>query len=170
MPATAEVVAWRDEIVPLLMKHGHSQEEAIQIASIHWQQSNEKQRRKIIHELETRKVKEPPKEEAAGQTAEPNVEELAHRLEDGTAPLDAVQEILWAYRNIENPKVRSAKHAPSVGAWGLLDWARRDKKGFYINLYSKAIVLAKDDETEVLKKYDRQMEEIREIIAKFRAA
>ena len=52
------------------------------------------------------------------------MEELLDRSEAGSP--DIPRDTLWVYENIENPKTLPSD-APSVGAWGLLNWARGNR-------------------------------------------
>ena len=61
------------------------------------------------------------------------------------APLDPAADVLWCYRHVENPIVK-VTDAPSLGAWGLLKYARTNRQRFYEHLLPTALATHKPDD------------------------
>jgi len=75
--------------------------------------------------------------------------------------IDLCADILWAYQNINQPKVRWGK-APSRGAPGLLMWAREaaaTRKEFYKSLVPKALAMQEARERATREKEQRKAAE-----------
>lgn len=67
--------------------------------------------------------------------AEVNAEQIT-ALAD--APVDYLGDVVWVYRHMANPLV-SLDDAPSMSAWGLLQYARKNKQRYYEVLLPPAI-------------------------------
>jgi hypothetical protein len=105
---------------------------------------------------------------SAGQTAAEeaiDIDALLDRIGTGRSP-DLVQDTLWVYENLANPRVK-ASDAPSCGAWALLQWARTYRNRFFEQVLPRAM-LNKSPEDEAHEREERfRTEEIEKILEQF---
>ena len=77
---------------------------------------------------------------------------------------DMSRDILWVYENLARKGV-TAKDAPSLGAWGLLQWARKFSNRFFEQVLPKARAVEKETEEDINRKEDEaQIADIRKMI------
>jgi hypothetical protein len=122
-----EATTYRDEMRRQFKREGKSREEAVKAS---WQAMLEKY--PPLAEPESNgEIDMMPDDEETG-----DIDALLDRVDSG-AP-DLVRDVIWSYENLENPRARPAD-APSLGAWGLLKWARGDRDHFFERMLSKAM-------------------------------
>jgi len=61
----------------------------------------------------------------------------------GSHPLDLTRDTLWVYQHVDYPQV-GLDQAPGLGAWSLLQWARRNRDRFFEHMLPKAMAAKKD--------------------------
>jgi hypothetical protein len=77
---------------------------------------------------------------------------------------DMSRDILWVYENLARKGV-AAEDAPGLGAWGLLQWARKFSNRFFEQVLPKARAVEKEAEEDINRKEDEeQIADIRERI------
>jgi hypothetical protein len=77
---------------------------------------------------------------------------------------DMSRDILWVYENLARKGV-AAKDAPGLGAWGLLQWARKFSNRFFEQVLPKARAVEKEAEEDIARQEDEaQIEDIHKMI------
>jgi hypothetical protein len=66
------------------------------------------------------------------------VQSAAQKVEFSAKTSDPMADVIWVYQNIENGDMKLTD-APSAAAWGLLKWARSERKVFYGSFLAKVI-------------------------------
>ena len=78
---------------------------------------------------------------------------------------DMSRDILWVYENLARKGV-AAEDAPGLGAWGLLQWARKFSNRFFEQVLPKARAVEKEAEEDINRKEDEeQIDDIHKLIA-----
>ena len=93
-----------------------------------------------------------PLQESEDQSPGSAIQLLAINPDDYDGHPDMSRDILWVYENLARSDIL-AKDAPSLGAWGLLQWARENRNQFFERLLSKAMA------TKEKQSYEQQVEE-----------
>ena len=85
-------------------------------------------------------------------------------------PVDLVRDTLWVYMNMANENA-SPDDAPGMGAWNLLDRARRYRNHFFEKLLPKALSAKEKtkphDEEEMVQTEGKSVEELRKVLRPF---
>ena len=77
---------------------------------------------------------------------------------------DLVRDILWTYENLARRDI-NAKDAPGLGAWDLLQWARKSRNRFFEQVLPKAMaVKEKQPERDEQVVEDPGIEEIKQML------
>ncbi len=81
-------------------------------------------------------------------------------------PPDLTRDVLWVYEHLAD---RNAKpqEAPSLGAWSLLQWARRYRNRFFEQVLPKAMANRPPGEEEHVREAEMRAEEIEAVLRKF---
>ena len=93
---------------------------------------------------------------------EPDIGIMLESAEGDQMPADLIGDILWCYSNM-NRKV-TPQDAPTGGAWGLLQWARKYQIKFYETLVPKALANRPPADEENQRAERKSVAEIRKII------
>ncbi|MCA9125092.1 MAG: hypothetical protein KDB11_33180 [Planctomycetales bacterium] len=88
--------------------------------------------------------------------------ELLDRLAD--VPLDWIRDVRWVYQVFAHPSVELAD-APSLGAWGLLGFARQERSKFFGIVSATLASKAKPDTDEEQIDSDPGLAELERMIA-----
>jgi hypothetical protein len=94
-----------------------------------------------------------------------DVDALLERVGDGQPP-DLARDTVWAYENLANRNARP-EDAPSLGAWSLLQWARRYKNRFFEMVLPKAMATRPNEGEEMVRRERKSIEEIERILGRF---
>jgi hypothetical protein len=91
-----------------------------------------------------------------------DVDALLERVGDRQPP-DLVRDTLWVYQHLAN---RNAKpeSAPSLGAWNLLQWARRYKNRFFEQVLPKAMAAKPPEDEENIRREKTRIEEMERVL------
>ena len=139
-----EASLWRDDMRKQLRAEGHTKAKA-----------NEASWQAMIEAF-------PPLSTSPDETSD--TMELLD-LDNYDSQPDMSRDILWVYENLARKGV-AAKDAPGLGAWGLLQWARKFSNRFFEQVLPKARAVEKEAEEDINRKEDEeQIDDIHKLIA-----
>ena len=88
---------------------------------------------------------------------------------EGNQQPDLVRDTLWAYQHLANRKAKP-EDAPSLGAWSLLQWARKYQNRFFEQVLPLAMKNKPAEDEENIRGERKSIDQIRRILEKFREA
>jgi hypothetical protein len=94
-----------------------------------------------------------------------DIDALLDRAGDRPPP-DLVRDTLWAYEHLANPRAKPGD-APSLGAWSLLQWARKYQIKFFEALLPKAMANKPPEDEGNIRQERRSIAEIERILEQF---
>ncbi len=101
---------------------------------------------------------------APAETEEPeefDFDALGGQVGDGEP--DLTDDTLWVYQHLENKKAKP-EDAPSLGAWSLLQWARRARNQFFERILPKAMTVRDRRGGGTIEDVDPSLDEVYEIL------
>ena len=104
-----------------------------------------------------------PEIQSGKPAAGPDPALAALRERTAGQPVDLVGDVFWVYQRMSDPGT-VPDDAPGLGAWTLLEWARKYQRAFFDKLLPKAqAVREKAGEASDDELYRREMKTIREL-------